>query len=845
VNSYTPGTVMVFLNGSKLPSSSYTASSGSSVVLTDAALATDVIEVLSWLMSGVQNAAPLVHQHSTADLTGPALPVALGGTGLTSLSALPISTAQQAALDLKADKSQLATSAVQRFSVADGNLTAGQTTITVNSYTPGTVMVFINGSKVPANAYTATSGTTVVLVDPVQAPDVVEILSWQMNGVQNAAPISHQHSTADLTGPALSVALGGLGNGTGNVSALTVTPNGDSAPKSLAALMGELALDVCRLGLNPNGPNYAFTNADLISQAIDTAVASGRPIAFTQPGTYYVSYVSKSISRSIEIHCADGVTIKGLGTKSEFSCDGATTVFTVTDSWVAFIDQGYNVQTYNPATKTYSLTLVESTDFTRAGATFTLATPPASGLLLRITSQKDVISFTGPGAIPGSIGAKWVGGTFDLSLRGLGYNINSGAALSFNNMRQVHVDRVYFKARGSQWDAYENGFADTGLGGSFHRGEITNCTFEGFGDCGIYITGRNETESFYKYGNLTITGCHFWRCLTGFAAKRRMDQITTIGNSFEECGVGLAYWPAGGNGGGTTGTMTGNTFTRCTVPIDIRNVRGVTVSGNNIIDWGYDNQTGLSTANTPALKLLGVQDSTFANNTLVFRDWAKDTQIGYQFAGYTFETTTMQIVGNAISGGKICDCATAFTFDAAATGCSISGINLTNVASIISDASGTTLWRVVNAGAETWGKGNTNYVGTWTPTLALSGMTFTGTYITQQASYIRVGDEVTVHFKVQCNAFTFTGGTSSNELRITGLPFSPAATNVAYHGSLGISSGITWPAGTVGTSLEIFASGTTVHLTSIGSTSTRSINATDIASGATVRVDGTLTYRAV
>jgi hypothetical protein len=141
----------------------------------------------------------------------PILPPRQGGTGLTSLSALPISTAQQTALDLKADKSQLATPSVQRFSVADGNLTAGQTTISVSAYTPGTVMVFENGNKLPTNTYTATSGTTVVLNDPVQANDVIEVLSWLMSGVQNAAPISHQHSTADLTGPALSQALGGTG----------------------------------------------------------------------------------------------------------------------------------------------------------------------------------------------------------------------------------------------------------------------------------------------------------------------------------------------------------------------------------------------------------------------------------------------------------------------------------------------------------------------------------------------------------------------------------------------------------------------------------------------------------
>jgi hypothetical protein len=199
-------------------------------------------------------------------MTVPILPVRQGGTGLTSLSALPISTAQQAALDLKADKSQLATPALQRFSVADGNLTIGQTTFTVSAYTPGTVMVFMNGNKVPANAYTATNGTTVVLVDAALASDVIEIMSWLTSGVQNAAPISHQHSTADLTGPALSQALGGTG--ATSLGAATFLSTGSTIARAVADRSAETAnlLDFFQAG------DADWTNA------FNRALASGRPV---------------------------------------------------------------------------------------------------------------------------------------------------------------------------------------------------------------------------------------------------------------------------------------------------------------------------------------------------------------------------------------------------------------------------------------------------------------------------------------------------------------------------------------------------------------------------------------
>jgi hypothetical protein len=64
--------------------------------------------------------------------------------------------------------------------------------------------------------------------------------------------------------------------------------------------------------------------------------------------------------------------------------------------------------------------------------------------------------------------------------------------------------------------------------------------------------------------------------------------------------------------------------------------------------------------------------------------------------------------------------------------------------------------------------------GTWTPTLnatSLSG----ATYSTQAGRYTKVGDKVTLFFDVVLSALT-SGG--SNYVRIEGIPFATAATNV-------------------------------------------------------------------
>jgi hypothetical protein len=52
-------------------------------------------------------------------------------------------------------------------------------------YTPGFTTLFINGILVDPTNYTATSGSTVVLVDPISVDDVVEVLSYKTFNVAN------------------------------------------------------------------------------------------------------------------------------------------------------------------------------------------------------------------------------------------------------------------------------------------------------------------------------------------------------------------------------------------------------------------------------------------------------------------------------------------------------------------------------------------------------------------------------------------------------------------------------------------------------------------------------------
>jgi hypothetical protein len=83
-------------------------------------------------------------------------------------------------------------------SVTDITATAGQTTFSTGSYTPGFVEVFRNGVRLGTSNFTATSGVTVVLGNPANAGDLVTVVSFFVSSVINAIPGTAGAVTANL-----------------------------------------------------------------------------------------------------------------------------------------------------------------------------------------------------------------------------------------------------------------------------------------------------------------------------------------------------------------------------------------------------------------------------------------------------------------------------------------------------------------------------------------------------------------------------------------------------------------------------------------------------------------------
>ena len=108
------------------------------------------------------------------------------GTTLTFSAAPPSGTGNISVRYLGIPASGVTTSAYR--TITEFTATAGQTTFTPPSYTPGFISVFRNGALLSTTDYTATNGTTVVLGSAAAAGDLVTIESFYVSSVLNALP---------------------------------------------------------------------------------------------------------------------------------------------------------------------------------------------------------------------------------------------------------------------------------------------------------------------------------------------------------------------------------------------------------------------------------------------------------------------------------------------------------------------------------------------------------------------------------------------------------------------------------------------------------------------------------
>ena len=220
---YTVGMVDVFLNGVKLDNATeFTASNGSTVVLSSAAVVNDVVEVYKY---GGQFIANNTLRQTTA------------------------------------------------FTA-----TAGQTTFTV-SYSVGFVDVFYNGAKLAAAEFTATNGTSIVLGTACVVNDIVEVVAY--NYTVGAFTGVGGSGTANTI--AKWTASGVLNNSILSESGYTLTQQSSNA---LSVYVIKGTSSTTGLWLYTNGVNATLSNQDNGSLGFQTNGTDRLTIASTGAATF-------------------------------------------------------------------------------------------------------------------------------------------------------------------------------------------------------------------------------------------------------------------------------------------------------------------------------------------------------------------------------------------------------------------------------------------------------------------------------------------------------------------------------------------------------------------------------
>ena len=190
---------------------------------------------------------------------------------------------------------------------------------------------------------------------------------------------------------------------------------------------------------------------------------------------------------------------------------------------------------------------------------------------------------------------------------------------------------------------------------------VTNCSFYGSADLGVYLSGDNAYPT--RIGrNAVISDNYFLRCGGAVGIKRYFEKTIISNNHIFECGNGIFTGDTGFSDEGKRVIIIGNTIEKIQGnPILIDNSDSAIVIGNEIFDyrkWISDGttDTGVSSGNIGgAVKLNGTTNFTINGNVVGFIDWTAPTVANKFAVGISLGTYSVSqgcqngsVIGNTI-----------------------------------------------------------------------------------------------------------------------------------------------------------------------------------------------------
>jgi hypothetical protein len=216
----------------------------------------------------------------------------VSGTTLTFSSAPPVGTGNISVRYLGIPASGVTTTAYR--TVTEFTATAGQTTFSPPSYTVGFITVYRNGVRLGTADFTATNGTSVVLVNAATVGDLVTTEAMLVSSVVNAVPSTGGtvagnmvvSGTLDVNSNALNVgATGNVGIGTasptnkldiiGGSNILGLTNTSASGYEAINMVVGTQAARIVLTGQSFADANYGTGDLTIQAQTAGKGIRFG------------------------------------------------------------------------------------------------------------------------------------------------------------------------------------------------------------------------------------------------------------------------------------------------------------------------------------------------------------------------------------------------------------------------------------------------------------------------------------------------------------------------------------------------------------------------------------------
>jgi hypothetical protein len=382
--------------------------------------------------------------------------------------------------------------------------------------------------------------------------------------------------------------------------------------------------------------------------------------------------------------------------------------------------------------------------------------------------------------------------------------------------------------------------------------EITRNLFKYWLDKSVYPSGLSaavdpETVRSHIY----MSGNTHFHCNTAASLTRGGMLLQVLGDRVLECRNGFSHTEVGSAPiiPGLGIIITNVLMSKVGWPFRLFGGHGRTVIDNVVVqDWGYDpKDMSLMPSASAVIMAEGLYGAEINFNAMM-RYWKDSTQHrGYEFRDYDYDNSdsrSNQLAGriaNIPNGIGIMENNGAFG--------NHSRIMMESVGAHVAYTGNAPNSRhevLLPNGDKTEYLNGLPFTGKWTPTilfLGVTGHTFDTANATHESWYERKGDEVTVHVRVLMPYSGLPAGTSG-EIRLTGLPWAVETGKGSGHGQGGTMGGITYPSGATTPYLEAPAGATYLRLRFPIQTS-RSVLTSDLTGlSGTLRVEGSITYRA-